>query len=182
LTGINEFLQTSRKIWQGSPRKNQKKAASAPNKAQQYCYLKPDSTLCTSLSRGPQDETGVSRLARLELIWQLTTLLTLAALVVDLHQTRDVLQSYMSNLYKEVENLQLSALDASNNIMWVTQIGDHSEEHSKRILRVAGWAWICKHLNFSMQVRLKIWLLQFLNGGKVGDPFRLDTFHFSYAS
>ncbi len=182
LTGANGFFQSVRKVWLGSPTTDENKAKSALRAIHQTCYLKPKSTLHSFLSRGPQEETAVSHPARLELIWQLTTLLTLAALVVDLHDRPDVLQSYMDTIYKGVEDLQLTALDASNNIMWLTQITDSSEEHTKRILRVAGWAWVCKHLNFNMQVKLKNWLLQFLNGGKVADAFRLDTFNFSYAS
>ena len=182
LVGVNEFFQTVVKIWHRHPTAKEKKSKSALGVLQHTCFVKPESTLCKCLSRGPQEETGVGRPARLELIWQLTTLLTLAALVVDLHEDPDVLQSYMGTIYKGVDDLQLTMFDASNNIMWLTQISDSSEEHSKRILRVAGWAWICKHLNFNMQVKLKIWLLQFLNGGMVADLFRLDIFNFSYAS
>ena len=144
--------------------------------------LRQESTLYSCLSKEPRDPSNLTRADRLEIIWQLTCLLLLAAIVIDFHDDSQQLEAYMSNLYKAVEDLRLSATETSNNIMWITQVSDLSEAHSKRILRSAESAWICKHLKYEMQVSLKEWLMQFLAGERMEEQFILDLFHFSYAS
>ena len=188
LNASKDFLRQIQKVWGEPPTTGKCKGkgrlkSESPECAPRSTFtLDQDSVLCTCLSKGPRDPSNLTRQDCLELIWQLTCLLMLAAIVVDYHEDPDGLQAYVDNIDKVVNDLQLSVTETSNNIMWLIQINDLTEAHSKRILRSAESAWICKHLKYEMQVSLKEWLLQFLTGQTITHPFILDVFHFSYAS
>jgi hypothetical protein len=130
-----------------------------------FC-LRQETVLYICLSKGPHDSSNLTRQDHLELIWQLTCLLMLVAIIIDYRDEPYRLQAYMDNIYKVVEDVKLSPAETSNNIMWLIQISDLSEEHSKRILRSAESAWVYKHLKYDMQAALKRWLLKFLTGHK----------------
>jgi hypothetical protein len=186
LNGTNDFLRQIKNI-SNEPSTSDKGKGSvtddSPDDTSPGAFsLRQESALYLCLSKEARDPSNLTRPDRLELIWQLTCLLLLAAIVIDYHGDSKQLEAYMDNVYKGVEDLQLSASETSNNIMWITQVSDLSEMHSKRILRSAESAWICKHLKYEMQVSLKEWLMRFLAGEKMADPFTLDLFHFSYAS
>jgi hypothetical protein len=130
-----------------------------------FC-LRQETAPYICLSKGPHDSSNLTRQDRFELIWQLTCLLMLATIIIDYRDEPYRLQAYMDNIYKVVEDVKLSPAETSNNIMWLIQISDLSEEHSKRILRSAESAWVCKHLKYDMQAALKRSLLKFLTGHK----------------
>lgn len=186
LAGTNDFLRQIRKVSDepsATDKGKGKLEAESPASTFPGAFcLRQETALYICLSKGPNDSSNLTRQDRLELIWQLTCLLMLAALVVDYHDDPNQLQAYMSNVYKIVADVKLSAAETSNNVMWLMQISDLSEEHSRRILRSAESAWICKHLKYDTQASVKIWLLQFLTGQRMTQPFILDIFHFSYAS
>jgi hypothetical protein len=186
LNGTNDFLREIRKVSiepsASDKGKGNVRDDSLDDTSPGAFSLRQESTLYFCLSREPRDPSNLTRADRLEIIWQLTCLLLLATIVIDYHDDPEQLEAYMSNLYKGVEDLQLSATETSNNIMWITQVSDLSEAHSKRILRSAESGWICKHLKYEMQVSLKRWLMQFLAGEKMEEQFIFDLFHFSYAS
>jgi hypothetical protein len=189
LAGTNDFLRQIRKVsnqpsvtGEGKDKGKSRLKAEAPigTSPGAFC-LRQETALYICLSKGPHDALNLTRQDRLELIWQLTCLLMLAAIVIDYLNDANQLQAYMTKIYKVVEDVHLSAAETSNNIMWLIQISDLSEEHSKRILRCAESAWISKHLRYDMQASLKRWLLQFLTGQELTQPFILDIYHFSYA-
>jgi len=186
LNGTNDFLRQIREISIEPPASDKGKGSvtddSSGDTSPGAFSLNRESTLYFCLSKEPRDPSNLTRPDRLELIWQLTCLLLLAAIAIDYHDDSEQLKAYMNNLYKGVEDLRLSANETSNNIMWITQVSDLSEAHSKRILRSAESAWICKHLKYEMQASLKEWLMRFLAGEKMVDPFTFNLFHFSYAS
>jgi len=186
LNGTNDFLRQIREISIEPPASDKGKGSvtddSSGDTSPGAFSLNRESTLYFCLSKEPRDPSNLTRPDRLELIWQLTCLLLLAAIAIDYHDDSEQLEAYMNNLYKGVEDLRLSANETSNNIMWITQVSDLSEAHSKRILRSAESAWICKHLKYEMQASLKEWLMRFLAGEKMVDPFTFNLFHFSYAS
>jgi hypothetical protein len=186
LISTNDFLRQIRKVSNGPSAtgkdKGKAKAESPDCTSPEGFCLRQESAVYIYLSKTPRDPSNLTRQDHLELIWQLTCLLMLAAIVIDYEDDPIQLQSYMSNIYKAVDDVHLSASETSNNIMWLIQIGDLSESHSKRILRSAESAWICKHLKYEMQTSLKNWLLQFLTSQKMEQPFILDLYHFSYAS
>lgn len=186
LARTNDFLRQMRQIADEAAARDKGKgklpADSAVTASESAFGLKQETALSVCLSKGPHDATNLTRQDRLELIWQLTCLLMLAAIVIDYHDEPDQLQAYMNNIYKVVEDVKLSATETSNNVMWLIQITDLSTAHSQRILRSAESAWICKHLKCDMQASLKRWLLQFLTAQKLTEPFTLNIYHFSYAS
>jgi hypothetical protein len=191
LNGTNDFLRQIRNVSTEPPASDKGKGSvtddspddTSPDDTPPGAFsLRRESALYFCLSKEPRDPSNLTRPDRLELIWQLTCLLLLAAIVIDYHDDSKQLEDYMDNVYKGVEDLQLSANETSNNIMWITQVSDLSEAHSKRILRSAESAWICKHLKYEMQASLKKWLMRFLAGEEMADLFILDLFHFSYAS
>jgi hypothetical protein len=186
VAGTNDFLQQIRKVSNEPPAtekgKGKLRAESLAVPFLSAFCLRQETALYICLSKGPHDSSNPTRQDHLELIWQLTCLLMLASIVTDYRDAPDRLQAYMSNIYKVVEDVKLSPAETSNNLMWLIQISDLSEEHSKRILRSAESAWICKHLKYDMQAILKRWLLQFLTGHKMEQPLILDIYHFSYAS
>lgn len=186
LTGTNNFMRQIKKVSNEFPAadngKGKARADQPTDQSSGAFSLRQESAMYICLSKEPHDPSNLTRQDRLELIWQLTCLLMLAAIFIDYRDDFDQFQTYMSNIYKAVEDAQLSATETSNNIMWLIQINDLSDEHSKRILRSAESAWICKHLRYDMQASLKRWLLRFLTGQRMTEPFILDLYHFSYAS
>jgi hypothetical protein len=186
LAASNDFLRQIRKVSNESPATEKGKGkliaeSDAIPFPGAFC-LRQETTLYTCLSKGPHDLFNLTRQDCLELIWQLTCLLMLAAIAIDYRDDPNQLQAYMGNIYKVVEDVKLSPAETSNNIMWLIQISDLTQEHSKRILRSAESAWVCKHLKYGMQAALKTWLLQILTGHKMEQPFILDVYHFSYAT
>ena len=150
-------------------------------------HLQPGSSLLAIVSRqpGPADPFPEQVLPqhRLELICQLTCLITLAAIILDCANEFAPMQTYMDSLHNMVEDLKLAG-QSSNNVMWQIQINDHSDKHSKRIWKSAGYAWVMKHTSWNVQNQLKRWLLDFLTGEGVEGrkAWKLNPFHFSYAS
>jgi hypothetical protein len=143
--------------------------------------IQPGSTMLALITRQPPPDAELTQLRRLELIFQLTCLLTLGAITLDLASDFHALQTYMDGLHKSIEDLRLAG-HSCNNVMWQIQVGDHSEAHSRRIWRAASFAWVMKHCSYNVQLSLKQWLLAFFTGKQVAKSFRLDPFHFSYAS
>jgi hypothetical protein len=186
LNGTNDFLRQIRKVSIEPSATGKGKGRvrdDSPDGTSSGAFsMRQESALYVCLSKGPRDPFSLTRADRLEIIWQLTCLLLLAAIVIDYHDDPEQLEAYMDNLYKGVDDLHLSATETSNNIMWLTQVSDLSEAHSKRILRSAESGWICKHLKYEMQTSLKEWLMRFLSGERMEEQFILDLFHFSYAS
>ena len=186
LVASNDFLRQIRKGLNEPPATEEGKGKLiAESHAIQFlgaACLRRETTLYSCLSKGPHDLFHLTRQDYLELIWQLTCLLMLAAIAIDYRDDPDQFQAYMDNIYKEVEDVKLSPSETSNNIMWLIQISDLTQEHSKRILRSAESAWVCEHLKYGMQAALKTWLLQILTGHKTEEPFILDVYHFSYAT
>jgi hypothetical protein len=143
--------------------------------------LQTGSTLLELVGRQPPPVAELNQARRLEMIFQLTCLLTLGMITTDLASDFRTLQLYMDSLHKSIENLQLAG-QSCNNVMWQVQVSDHSESHSRRIWRAASFAWVMKHCTYTVQLTLKEWLLAFFTGKPVEKPYRLDPFHFSYAS
>jgi len=165
LVGTNDLLRQIRSIatGKGKGRLDVESPAIAFHSA--FC-LRQETTLHICLSKGPYDSSNLTRQDRFELIWQLTCLLMLATIIIDYRDEPYRLQAYMGNIYKVVEDVKLSPAETSNNIMWLIQISDLSGEHSRRTLRSAESAWVCKHLKYEMQAALKRWLLKLLTGHK----------------
>jgi len=152
-----------------------------------FC-LRPGSTLLSLLVGRPllsgEEEGEIPAPRRLELIFQVTCLLTLAMVTVDLASDFRALQRYMDGLHKQTDDLRLAG-HSCNNVMWQMQVNDHSDAHGRRIWHAAGYAWVLKHASYKVQATLKDWLLGFFTAqsATVPDkPYRLDPFHFSYAS
>ncbi|EXJ74397.1 uncharacterized protein A1O5_02693 [Cladophialophora psammophila CBS 110553] len=143
--------------------------------------LQAGSTLLGLVSRQPPPGAELTQPRRLELIFQLTCLLTLGMITVDLASDFRSLQTYMDNLHRSIEDLRLVG-QSCNNAMWQIQVNDHSEAHSRRIWRAASFAWVMKHCSYNVQLSLKEWLLAFFTGKPVDQPYHLASFHFSYAS
>ncbi|KIX01522.1 uncharacterized protein Z518_09248 [Rhinocladiella mackenziei CBS 650.93] len=143
--------------------------------------LQPGSALLLVVERRPSPMAEITQLRRLELIFQVTCLLTLAIITIDHASDFRTLQQYMDGLHKMMDDLQLGG-QSCNNAMWQIQVNDHSEEHSRRIWRAAGYAWVMKHVSYHIQETLKDWLLGFFTGKPADKVYRLDAFHFSYAS
>ncbi|KIW22818.1 uncharacterized protein PV07_11079 [Cladophialophora immunda] len=143
--------------------------------------LQEGSTLLGLVSRQPPPGAELTQPRRLELIFQLTCLLTLAMVTVDLASDFRSLQTYMDNLHQSIEDLRLAG-QSCNNAMWQIQVNDHSETHSRRIWRAASYAWVMKHCSYNVQKSLKEWLLAFFTGKPVEPPYHLASFHFSYAT
>ena len=119
-------------------------------------------------TKGETDPAAITHPQRLELIWHLHCLLLLAAVVVDMQSDVAILSAYIANLVAILDKMELSPKETSNNIMWLLQISDQSEFHSRRILHAAGWGWVCKHVDVRMQRKLKEWSLSFLKGEWLG--------------
>ncbi|KAH0842174.1 hypothetical protein AYO21_00201 [Fonsecaea monophora] len=143
--------------------------------------LQEGSTLLGLVSRQPPPDAELTQPRRLELIFQLTCLLTLAMITMDLAGDFKALQTYMDHLHQSIEDLRLAG-QSCNNAMWQIQVSDHSEVHSRRIWRAASFAWVMKHCSYNVQLSLKEWLLAFFTGKGVEKPYYLGSFHFSYAT
>lgn len=184
LNGLNQFLSKLLELWRSLSTirelTNRPLVSHESTPIHSFC-LQPDSTLLALVERQPPPGAEITQPRRLEMIFQLTCLLTLAMITMDYADDFRSLQQYMDNLHKTMHDLQLAG-QSCNNAMWQIQVNDHSEPHSRRIWRAASYAWIMKHVSYNVQLTLKDWLLGFFTGKSVGKAFRLDSFHFSYAS
>lgn len=143
--------------------------------------LREGSVVRECLSRSPQDRSSPTQQDRQEMIFQLTSLLTICAVLVDKRLDPQAMQDYIDSVLEMIERSQVQGLP-SNNIMWLLQINDHSQEHTKRIWAAAGWVWVLKHVNFNVQCMVRDWLMLFLTGKAPVRQLKLDSFAFSYAS
>ncbi|KAL6250145.1 hypothetical protein RBB50_002446 [Rhinocladiella similis] len=144
--------------------------------------LQPDSNLLALVERRPPPDAELTQQRRLEMIFQVTCLLTFGMITLDNARDFRTLQQYMDGIHKQVDDLRLVG-QSCNNVMWQIQVNDHSAEHSKRIWRAASYAWVLKHVSYNVQVSVKEWLLAFFKGEQVAEKqFRLDLYHFSYSS
>lgn len=181
LKDLNQFLDRISRLQKSSSDINAlREDSNASDKLHTLC-LKPGSTLLSIVSKQPKDPSDIKHPQRLELICQLTCLLTLAAIMLDHSNSYETLRTYMNNLHKMIDDLKLAEF-SSNNVMWQIQINDHSDKHSRRIWRAASYAWVMKHTTYNVQNMMKDWLLHFLTGKPFEKPLRLDPFHFSYAN
>ncbi|EXJ56539.1 hypothetical protein A1O7_06883 [Cladophialophora yegresii CBS 114405] len=188
--GLNGFLKKLREFWQSLSTINALTAQLVGDNSGRHKEAEPrpihsfgireGSTLLGLVSRQPPPSAELTQQRRLEMIFQLTCLLTLGMITMDLANDFRALQAYMDSLHASIEKLQLAGLSC-NNAMWQIQVNDHSEPHSRRIWRAASFAWVMKHCTYSVQLTLKEWLLAFFTGKPVQKPYRLDAFHFSYA-
>ncbi|KKY26463.1 putative tachykinin family protein [Phaeomoniella chlamydospora] len=168
-------------------------------------FVEPTSTLYGTLSKLPADIFNLTPHDQLELVWQLTSTLFLASLVVDKIQTISQVRTSMANIHNAVERgpQKLQSSEATTNIMWLLFQGIGSQfsafhdpewssaderEHSQRIVKITGWMFVCKYLSLNMRLKLRIWLLQFLTGSEMTPletykpvPPQLSLFDFSYA-
>ena len=164
-------------------------------------YLGPDSRLYAMLSKRPEDPLHIKPPEQLEMVWQLTCTLMLAAIIVDNYDKATRLESYMESIHRTIEEgpLKLSAGNATTNVMWLLFQGsaasskspwtsEEENEHSGRMLRVVGWMFVCRYLSFTMRMKVKTWLLEVLTAspGGTGEAERpklmqLSLFDFSYA-
>lgn len=188
--GLNSFLKSLREFWQSLSGINALAAGSTEDSAKgkegearpiHSFGLQPGSTLLALVTKQPGPAGEVTQQQRLEMIFQLTCLLTLGMITMDLASDFRALQLYMDSISKSIENLQLAG-HSCNNAMWQIQVSDHSDTHSRRIWRAASFAWVMKHCTYTVQLTLKEWLLAFFTGKPVEKLYRLDPFHFSYAS
>ena len=183
----NGFLQRLWNFWKSLSAISHLRTEPSDTQPLHPICLRPDSILLAIVSRypGPADASPDQILPqhRLELICQLTCLITLASIVLDYANEFADLQTYMDSLHQMIEDLKLAG-QSSNNVMWQIQINDHSDDHTKRIWRSASYAWVTKHTPWNIQIQMKAWLLDFLTGEQVEKkkPWRLDPFHFSYAT
>ncbi|KIW38454.1 uncharacterized protein PV06_09415 [Exophiala oligosperma] len=144
--------------------------------------LQLDSSLLSLVERRPPLDAELTQQGRLEMIFQVTCLLTFGMVTLDKAGDFRSLQEYMDGVHKQVDDLHLTG-QSCNNVMWQIQVNDHSAEHSKRIWKAASYAWVLKHVSYNVQVSVKEWLLAFFKGEPVTEKqFRLDPFHFSYAN
>ena len=164
-------------------------------------YIGTDTKLYGMLSKTPPDLFSIAQQYQLELVWQLTCALLLAAIVVDKREHPLQLRQYIRTIVSTVQEgpPKLTVRDSCTNVMWLLFQGmTHSseqswsssdeQEHSRRILRVVGWMFVCKYLNFGMRLKVKTWVLRFLSQPEgranqlVLQPLQLELFDFSYAS
>jgi len=190
VNGLNTFLKSLRSIWRSLSNISEMTGAivedmddgSVPETKPIHSFgLREGSTLLSLVTRQPTPDAELTQQRRLELIFQLTCLLTLGMITIDYASDFRTLQRYMDGLHKSIEDLRLAG-QSCNNVMWQIQVSDHSESHSRRIWKAASFAWVMKHCSYNVQLSLKEWLLAFFTGKPVEKPFRLDPFHFSYAS
>ena len=192
VNGLNNFLHNLRDFWKSLSIISTLKAESDEGKGKgkgkgkepkvkpvHSLGLKPGSTLLTLVARQAPKETELTQQRRLELVFQLTCLLTLGMIAIDLATDFRELKVYMDGLHKSIEHLQLAG-QSCNNAMWQIQVNDHTDAHSRRIWRAASFTWVMKHCSYDVQSSMKEWLLAFLTGQPVEKAFRLNSFHFSY--
>ena len=96
------------------------------------CQYPPSSTRCRpkTPTKGETDPAAIARPRRLELVSQLHCLLLLAAVVVDTQSDVAILGLFVAILAAELDRLELSPKETSNNIMWLLQISDRSDAHT----------------------------------------------------
>ncbi|KIX99103.1 uncharacterized protein Z520_05564 [Fonsecaea multimorphosa CBS 102226] len=185
---LNAFLEKLWEFWQSlstisaltAPTPREDDAEAGERRIHSF-DLQEGSTLLGLVSRQPPPDAELTQPRRLELIFQLTCLLTLAMITMDLASDFRSLQTYMDTLHQSIEDLRLAG-QSCNNAMWQIQVNDHSEAHSRRIWRAASFAWVMKHCSYKVQLSLKEWLLAFFTGKPVEQPYQLASFHFSYAT
>ncbi|KIW20426.1 hypothetical protein PV08_01001 [Exophiala spinifera] len=185
VNGLNGFLGDIWELWKSlstiSGLTAQTTKAPGPPRIHSF-GLQPDSSLLALVERQPPSDAELTQQRRLEMIFQVTCLLTFGMITLDKAGDFRSLQQYMDGIHKQVEDLHLMG-QSCNNIMWQIQVNDHSADHSRRIWRAASYAWVLKHVSYDVQLKVKEWLLAFFQGEPVAEkPFRLDPFHFSYAS
>lgn len=184
LDGLSGFLAQLWEFWQSLSTINALASRLSKSRGPTPVHsfgLRPGSALLSLVERQPAPDAEQTQPRRLELIFQLTCLLTLGAVTVDLADDVRALQAYMDGLRRQMDRLQLAG-QSCNNAMWQMQVNDHSHAHSRRIWRAASYVWVLKHVSYDVQLSLKRWLLAFLKGRPVAtNVFRLDAFHFSYA-
>ena len=190
VNGLNTFLKNLRDFWESlstisalttRPEVILGKGKEPETRPLHSFGLQPNSTLLGLITRQPPTEAELTQPRRLEMIFQLTCLLTLGIITMDLADDFRALQVYMDGLHKSIEDLKLAG-QSCNNAMWQIQVNDHTDTHSRRIWRAASFAWVMKHASYVIQLSLKEWLLAFFTGKPVEKVYRLEPFHFSYAS
>lgn len=185
ISGLNGFLTKLWELWQSlsSIRDLTAQSSKDPGSAPIHSLgLQAGSGLLTILERQPSSDAELTQQRRLEMVFQVTCLLTLGMITLDYAHDFRTLQQYMDSIHKQVDDLRLAG-QSCNNAMWQIQVNDHSEVHSRRIWRAASFAWVLKHVSYTVQLSLKDWLLTFFKGQAVVEKrFRLDPFHFSYAN
>jgi hypothetical protein len=129
------------------------------------------------------------------LIWDLACLFCLCSIVTSpsFSQTSSSshpsLSTYLSHLSHIISTANLHVSESNANMMWLMQTNDGSPEHTARMWDVAGWVWVCKHLNGRVRKRLREWVWGFLTGEELGKEREggrkdgrevLTVFDFSY--
>ena len=190
VSGLNAFLRTLWDFWKllstissmmERPEEETGSWKEPETRPIHSCGLRPGSTLLDLVTRQPPPDAELTQQRRLEMIFQITCLLTLAIITVDFADDFRSLQLYMDGLHQSIEDLRLAG-QSCNNAMWQIQVNDHSEAHSRRIWRAASFSWVLKHCSYNVQLALKDWVLGFFTGKPVEKAFQLGPFHFSYAS
>ena len=145
-----------------------------------YWKLHPDSALHQRLALW--NELPPSAQEK-NLIWDLACLFCISAIATSPSFTSlRSLSAYMSKLSKIVADANLHVSENNSNMMWLIQTNDATEEHSRRMWEVAGFTWVCKHLNVRVRRALRGWVWAFLVGGKCQKRITLSAFDFSYDS
>ena len=181
VSSLNHFLSSLFKRWESLSTISRLNPRPPAAQSIHSFRLRPGSTLLGLVSRSPPPGAEITPPRRLELIFQITSLLTLGAIVLDFVTDFSSLDAYMGNLHKMMDDLKLAG-QSCNNAMWQIQVHDHSSYHSRRIWRAASYAWVMKHVSYQTQTTLKDWLLRFMTDQPVHKGYKLDPFHFSYAS
>ncbi|KAI1622728.1 hypothetical protein EDD37DRAFT_487287 [Exophiala viscosa] len=185
ISGLNGFLTKLWGLWQSLSSIHELTPLSAEDSESAPIHsfgLQPGSGLLSILETQPPSDAELTQQLRLEMIFQVTCLLTLGTITLDYAHDFRTLQQYMDSIHKQIDDLHLAG-QSCNNAMWTIQVNDHSDAHSRRIWRAASFAWVLKHVSYTVQLSLKEWLLTFFKGQPVVDKrYRLDPFHFSYAN
>lgn len=116
------------------------------------------------------------------LIWDLACLLCLCSIVTSPQLSPQSLTTYITHLSHIISTANLHASENNSNMMWLIQTNDGSAEHSARMWDVAGWMWVCKHLNGRVRRRVREWVWGFLVGERLKGKEGLSGYDFSYAS
>jgi hypothetical protein len=152
----------------------------ATPKPRLYWKLHPSSALHQRLTLW--NELSPS-LQEKNLIWDLACLFCISAIATSpSFTTLRSLSSYMSKLSKIVSDANLHVSENNSNMMWLIQTNDATEEHSRRMWEVAGFTWVCKHLNVRVRRALRGWVWAFLVGERCQRRIVLSAFDFSYDS
>ena len=184
LSGLNEFLLKLYEVWQSLSTISALSSGTEESVRTIPIHsfgLRPGSTLLSLVERRPPADAEITQPRQLELVFQITCLLTLAMVTMEFANDFRLLQEYMDSVHKMIEDLRLAG-QSCNNAVWQIQVNDQSGTHSQRIWRAAGYVWVMKHVSYAVQNTLKDWLLGFFTGKPVDKVYRLDPFHFSYAN